>query len=162
MEFAWSLKPIFIWLMICLGIDLDRSNKKSKIHRWLIIFYSFCLLICITMPAAVHNIVLNVLYKSKEKNIEGKQLFRQSAAMNVTRKIFWTAIRTLFFLIHLSLVVSVRFKWKPLWKKLKTIESMIYNQIPFYRQLRRDAIIGLLMLLVVTLFHSPNNNFAFD
>ena len=162
MDFAWSLKPIFIWLKISLGIDLDRSNKKSKIHRWLIIFYSLCLIICITMPAAVYRMVLGVLFKPKENNNEGTKLFRSSAVMSLSRSLSWFAICVLLCLIHLSLVVSVHFKWKPLWKKLKTIESMIYNQIPFYRQLRRNAIIGLLMLLVVTLIQSPNKNFAFD
>ena len=38
MNFAWSFKPIFVWLFAILGLDLDESKKKSRCTRHLSIF----------------------------------------------------------------------------------------------------------------------------
>ena len=153
MNLAWSLKPIFICLIISLGIDLHKSKKRSKIKRWLIVFYGLFLLFGVDAVSKTSDIASNIraLADLKSTYANGNStLVRQ-----VNDNLSWTAIDILSLMLHISIYASALVRWKPLWKKLKLVQSMIGDQTLLYRQLRRDTIAGLTLLLAVKLFHRP-------
>ena len=156
MNLAWSLKPIYIYLTICTGIDLDRSKKRSNLKRWLIIFYGLFWLIgfdalCKTFNIVRHNRALVDLIST---NGNGNSTLVKELNFNLS----WIAIAILSLMLHMSMFASALVRWKPLWKKLKLVQSIIGDQTSLYRQLRRDTIAGLSLLLAVRLIHCSANS----
>ena len=147
MNFAWSLRPIFIWLTICTGLDFDRSKKRSNIGRWLLRVYSLVWLVFFTIPVNTYNIVMECIAFNSNKG-------QEPLTTNLNRSLSWNLICSLIIVLHLSVIVSALVKWKPLWKKIKLIQSDLSDLTTFYRQLRRETSLGLLLISTVTSTHS--------
>ena len=141
MNFAWSLKPIFIWFTILFGTDLDRSEAKSKFRRCLSIIICLFWLLCFSIPFSAYSLYLGVT-----KNRYPTSFYKQT---NWQIDLF--GYGTLITLFHVSILFAAFVKWRPLWEKLQRIQDAIGEDRQFYRQIRRDATMGLILLLMVTL-----------
>ena len=140
MNFAWSLRPIFIWLTIWTGLDFDRSQKKNNIRRWFLRVLSLLWLIFsiwVDISTIVHTII-QLIYYTKSTDKEGASII---SFWN--RKIAWIIISILFTGFHLSVFVSALIKWKPLWKKIKLVQLNLTYPTTSYRRLRRETFLGL-------------------
>ena len=153
MNFVWSLKPIFIWLTLCTGLDFDRSEKRKKIGRWFLRAYSLLLFIC--------YISFNI-YEVTETMIQLKYNLNSTCHVGESmfsfwnRKIAWMLINILFVTFHLSVFESAFLNWKPLWKKIKRVQLNLNYPTTCYRRLRRETFGGLLLLSTVIPNHSLN------
>ena len=146
MNFAWSLRPIFIWLTICTGLDFDRSTKRSNIGRWLLRVYSLVWLVFFTIPINTLNIVYEIFHFNSNK-------IQLPLTMSLNRTLSWNLVYSLVIVLHLSVIVSALIKWKPLWKKIKLIQSDLSDLTTSYRRLRHETFLGLLLLSTVISSH---------
>ena len=151
MNFAWSLKPIFIWLTICTGLDFDRSEKRKHIGRWflrvnsLLLFIFFITISNVTIVGII--IDLKNYHNSTKQDLESHLGFEN-------RKIAWILIYILLVAFQLSVVVSAFGKWKPLWEKMELVQLNLSFPATYYRRLRRETSIGLILLSTVIPSHS--------
>ena len=147
MNFVWSLRPIFIWLTISMGVDLDRSSKRSNIGRWLLRIYSLFWFFCFSVPVNAINMAIAVVdirvFLSSAKRVE------KSVIAFLNREIAWISIYILYILFHFSVLVAALVKWKPLWNKLERVQSDTNDQTTSYRQLRRETFVGLVFIPTV-------------
>ena len=153
MNLLWSLKPIFIWLTICTGLDFDRSKKKKNIRRWFLRVHSLFLFIFYTSFSTVRiaeNIIQLKSYHNSTNNVGDSMISFWN------RKITWALIHILCIGFNLSVFVSALVKWKPLWKKIKLVQFNFNYPATSYRQLRRESFIGLLLLSTVIPSHFSN------
>ena len=157
MNFAWGLKPLLIWLTICIGIDLDRSKKSLKARRWLITFIGL-LFICLTIPVNIYNATATIQsLKDFDHQVHSEPgIKRNSYTMFLNENIAYIATMVLSIAFHLAVVESALKKWKPLWKTLKRIQSVMGDHPTIYRQLRRETILGLFLILTVTMIFIPS------
>ena len=147
MSFAWSLKPIFIWVMIILGIDLDRSRTKSIWgHRLIMCLCGFWLFL-FGIPLHIIDIMLA---------IHSRFIVSSSYVYEKSLKIMFFVFGILGILFHLSLILSASERWKPLWKQLKRAQDVI-GENTIYNRLRRDTILELLLLATVVLAQNSEN-----
>jgi len=147
MDFAWSLKPIFLWFTFILGIDLDKSKRMSNLGKRLTICYGVAWVILFSIPSHVMDIIFLVL----DLTITGSYVFKMNmAAVFIGKAIFG-------ILFHLSILKAAFRKWKLLWNTLQRMQYRIGDN-SIYNCLRRDAIFGLLLILTVRLFHSSRND----
>ena len=72
-----------------------------------------------------------------------------SLVKQVNDHLSWIVIDILSMMLHISMYASALVRWKPLWKKLKLIQSIIGDQTSLFREIRRGTIVGLSLLLVV-------------
>ena len=146
MNFAWSLKPIFIWLTICTGLDFDRSEKRKNIRRWFFRVFSLLLFIFYIsfniLRMAGHIIEIKYFPISIHQSSESIINF-------LNRKIAWMLTIILLIVFHFSLFVSAFVKWKPVWKNIKLIELNLSFDTTNYRRLRRETLVGLILLSTV-------------
>ena len=153
MHFVWSLKPIFIWLSICTGLDFDRSEKRKSIIRWFLTVYGVLLLIFYilfnTVKADEHFVQMQC-YSNSIYHV-GESMFSF-----YNRKIAWMLINILFVTFHLSVFLSAFLNWKPLWKKIKHVQLNLNYPTTCYRRLRRETFGGLLLLFTVIPNHYLN------
>ena len=143
MNFFWSLNPIFIWLTICTGLDFDRSKKRKNIRRWFLRVYSLLLFIFFTTFSTV-KITENITELKGYPN-STNQVWESIVSFG-NRKIAWISIYILCIGFHLSVDFV---KWKPVWKKIKLVELNLNYPITFYRRLRCETFVGLLLLFTV-------------
>ena len=153
MNFVGSLKPIFIWLTIWTGLDFDRSERKKNIRRWFLRF--FCILwlilyISVNTCDMVENIMQLKFYPNSTRNVGGSMI------NFVNDRITWLLFSSLFIGFYVSMIVSDLVKWKPLWKKIKLIQLELNYPATSFRRLRRDTLLGLLLLSTVIPNHSFN------
>ena len=151
MNFAWSLKPIFIWLTICTGLDFDRSEKRKHIGRWFLRVYNLLLLIFFTTFSTV-NIAQNIIEFKRFPN-STNQVWESHVNFG-NRKIAWILIYILLIAFQLSVAVSAFVKWKPLWKQIELVQLNLSFPATYYRRLRRETFIGLILLSTVIPSHS--------
>ena len=146
MNFVWSLKPIFIWLTVCTGLDFDRSEKKEQIRRWFLRAYSLLLFTCyisLNIFEATENI------NQLKCNLNSTKHCENSIISLWNRKISWMLISLMCIGCNLSVFMSGLVKWKPLWKKIKLVQLNLSDLTTSYRRLRRETFIGLLLLSTV-------------
>ena len=143
MNFAWSLKPIFIWVTIVFGIDLDKSKRRSTLRRRFIIGFGISWLFLFTIPVLTSNITLAILGYTDDTSFIAKLNFQIAA------------ISAGFFgiLFHLSVFWAAHGKWRPLWKRLQRIQDII-GENTMYSYLRGHAIVGLVLIFTVVLVHT--------
>ena len=154
MNFIWSLKPIFIWLTFCTGLDFDRSEKKKKIRRWFLRAYSLLLFICfvsLNIFLVAQNILELKCHLNSTKNCE------DSIISLWNREISWILIFLMCAGFEFSVFVSAYIEWKPLWKQIKLVQLDLSDLTTSYRRLRRETFVGLLLLFTVIPSHSFNN-----
>ena len=142
MNFRWSLKPVFIWLAVTFGVDLDRSKNTAKNGLGLVTFLCLSWLVCINIP-------LNLNYV-----VKGTELLTNSSSSNsfvhrINEGIGWIFCAIFNTFIHISILVSSNGKWKTLWEKLHQLQEYIGDEGRFYRQLRLYTIQGLMIFTVV-------------
>ena len=145
MNFVWNLKPIFIWLTLCTGLDFDRSEKKSNIGRWFLRVYSLLLLICY-ISLNIFDVTQTVVILKHSLN--STQNGKDSIISIWNRYLSWILISLLCIGFNLSAFVSAYVKWKPLWKKIKLVQ-LDSSDLTSYRRRRRETFAGLLLLLTV-------------
>ena len=153
MNFAWSLKPIFIWLTIWMGLDFDRSKKKKNSRRWLLRIYSvimFSFYISFS-TVKINEHIVNIKYYSNSTDNVGESIF---SFWNKT--IAWILTHILLIAFYLSVFLSAFLNWKPLWKKIKLVQLNLNYPTTCYRRLRRETFGGLLLLFTVIPNHSLN------
>ena len=146
MNFAWSLRPIFIWLTIWTGLDFDRSQKKNNIRRWVLRFFS---LLWLTFSISVDigdiaDLITQLIHYTKSTDKDGASII---GFWN--KKISWIIISILFIGFHFSVFVSALVKWKPLWKKIKLVQLNFNYPTTSYRRLHRETFVGLLPFSMV-------------
>ena len=146
MNFVWSLKPIFIWLTFCTGLDFDRSEKKKKIRRWFLRAYSLLLFTCYML---LNIFEASVDISQLKCNLKLTDNCKNSIISLWNRKISWVLITLMCIGFNLSVFISGLVKWKPLWKKIKLIQLDLSDLTTSYRRLRRETFIGLLLLSTV-------------
>ena len=154
MNFAWSLRPIFIWLNVFMGLDFDRSRKKKNYRRWLLIVFSL-LLLCFTIVTNTYYMTRHILeiksYLHSTNEVE-------ESIISFWNRIFtWLLISILSISFHLTAVVSAFVKWKPLWKQIKLVQVDLSDLTTSYRRLRRETLVALLLLTAVMPIHSFHN-----
>ena len=140
MDFAWSFKPIFIWLYAMFGIDLDKSKRKSRWRRYFSIFLCFVWIFCFTIPLSSRFILQ---FFMQERN-DTPFIFR----INWRIIIIIQSILLTSFMI--ALVGSYFRKWTFFWEKLKQLEDAIGDEGAFYRQLQREITAGLALVFLVS------------
>ena len=142
MDFATSFKPLFTWLKVLLGIDLDRSNSLGSLirnPRWFI--YSLILLVCahiILSSIQCYNIIDEELQKEKLSQIQKFNL-----VVHILTKIVSS------ILIHICFFGDVFSKWTPLRNRLQEINDIIGPENGLYRRLRHLSIAVVVLLLAV-------------
>ena len=141
MNFAWSFKPFFILFIVIFGIDLDVSKERSKWGNYLIKLLAFFWFFCYNMSMALSLIIAGL-----------KRNSNASLTMNMNDKLQFILPAILTTMFHVSFLVACFKKWNSLWEKLQHVQDMIGNQRLFYRQLRRDAIMAVLLIFVVNIF----------
>ena len=139
MKFSWSFKPIFIWLIIILGIDLFKSKIKSVLRRNFVTFLTLFWVIGFNVLVNTFCVVGTVMDKWGSKS--------WIRFFNLKLVLISSGVLQGMFL--LSVFVSARTKWHPMWKKLKRVQEVVGDQSSFYRQLRREILVGLLLIAVV-------------
>ena len=154
MNFAWSLRPIFIWLNVCLGLDFDRSKKKKNIRRWFLIFFSL-LLLCLTILSNTYYMATHIL--EIKSYLNSTSAVQEPIVSFWNRTFTWLLIYILSIAFHLSAVVSAFVKWKSLWKKIKLVQVDLSDLSTSYRRLRCETLVALLLLSVVIPIHYFNN-----
>ena len=153
MNFIWSLKPIFIWLTFCTGLDFDRSEKEKKIRRCFLRAYSLLLFICfvsLNICLAAQEIIELKCHLNSTKHCEN------SFISLCNRKISWVLILFMCTGFEFSVFVSAYVEWKPLWKQIKLVQLNLSDLTTSYRRLRRETFVGLLLLFTVKPRHSFN------
>ena len=142
MKFSWSFKPIFIWLIIIMGIDLFKSKTKSVLRRSFVTFLTLFWVIGFNVLVNTFCVVETMMESWKFKN-------ERSLTRNLNFQLAMISSGVLQGMFLLSVFVSARTKWHPLWKKLKRVQEVVGDQSSFYRQLRREILMGLLLIAVV-------------
>ena len=142
MNFGWSLKPVFVWFAVTLGIDLDKSKEKSTILLCLTTFLGVFWLVCFNIP-------LNLYYVAIETRIFTNFSSGNSLVHNINFAFSWILCAILSTSIHVAIVVSTNDKWKTLWEKLQLLQEYISDGGRFYRQLRHHTIQGVMIFSVV-------------
>ena len=140
MEFATSFKPLFTWLKILLGIDLDRSNGCSRYERWVLLIYSLILLICvhIILGSIQSYDIINTLFVERKSPV---QTFNH--VIHMINKI------TSSVLIHICFFGDTFKKWTSLWNRLQEINGITSSENRLYRRLRHLSTAAVVLLLVV-------------
>ena len=159
MNFVWSLKPIFIWLTLCTGLDFDRSEKRKKIGRWFFRAYSLLLLICY-ISFSIYEVTESMI--QLKCNLNSTENRRNSIISCWNKKISWILISLMCIVFNLSVFVSAYVKWKPLWKKIKLVQLNLSDLTTSYRRLRRETFVGLLLSFTVIPSHSFNTILFFN
>ena len=142
MNFGWSLKPVFIWLAVTFGVDLDRSKNTAKNGLRLVTFLCLSWLVCINIP-------LNLNYVVKGTELLTNSSSSKSFVSNVNEGIGWISCAIFNITIHILILVSANGKWKSLWEKFQLLQEYIDDEGRFYRQLRLHTIQGLVIFIVV-------------
>lgn len=141
MDFEWSLKPIFIWLVMTFGIDLNRSRKtamRGKCFTTLLCLFWF---VGITVPLNMFCIAVGISMKDEP--------FSLSFVYNVNYRISWILTGILDLSFHASVLFSTFGKWESLWKKLQQLQDVIDDDCVLYPRLRHHAVQGLIIVSTV-------------
>ena len=154
MNFVWSLKPIFIWLAICTGLDFDRSEKRKTIRRWFfqvlsLLFFIFYISFDIFRIAGS---IIEIQYYHNSTN-----QVSESIISFLHTRIAWILTNILLIVFHFSLFVSAFDKLKPVWKNINLIQSNLSFPATNYRRIRRETLGGLILLSTVIPSHSYKN-----
>ena len=140
MSFVWSLKPIFIYFTAFFGIDLDRSKPKSSWSSYFSTSLPFLWLV-------IFNIPLNVFYLI----LYWEQIPAEVSALSLNINIVILAPPIIAILFHISLTISYFGKWELVCIKFQQLQEVIGNVKPFYRQIRRHTIHGMMLVIVVNI-----------
>ena len=127
MNFGWSLKPVFVLLVVTFGIDLDRSEKKSIIGQCLITFLCLFWLVCITIQ-------INCYYIVDGTKLVANSASSKSFVYDINIGIGWILCAILNISIHILILVSANGKWETLWEKLQLLQIYIGDEGGFYRR----------------------------
>ena len=141
MSFAWSLKPLFIWLLVTFGFDLDISKPKAKCVLKILRFICFIWFIFICAPLNVYYVIVGNGTTSSATSI--------SSVYRLDYNINWILDGILNVLFHISILASAFRKWQPVWEKLKQIQDIIGDESQFYHQIRRCTDQGLIVFCLV-------------
>ena len=147
MNFASSFKPIFVWLTILLGVDLDLSAKRSTVARYSLIVYSLFRLIITDFTLLTYYVATTPVAAILSQN---NLATTRTGAVNFKINIMTAMVSC--FIIHFSFIVSARFKWKKLWQRLEQIERIVGDELALYRRLRKFSIALVSLLLLVIKF----------
>ena len=142
MNFGWSLKPVFILFAVTLGIDLDKSKKKSTIRLCLITFFCVSLLVFIIIPLNLYHIV-------KGTELLTNSSANKSVVKNVNEAISWIFSGILNLLLLATIISSSFGKWKSLWERLQRLQDDIGENPALFHQLRQRTNQGLLIFFLV-------------
>ena len=151
MNFIWSLKPIFIWLAICTGVDFDRSKKRKIIRRWFFRIYClflFILHISFDTVRIAGNIIEIKYYLNSTNQVS------ESIISFFNTKIAWILTNIFLIVFHSSVFVSAFVKWNFLWKKIKLVQLNLNFLTTYYRRLRHETLVGLMLLSMVMSIYS--------
>jgi len=141
MNFAWSLKPVFIWFTAISGIDLDLSRQQPRWTLYLSTFLCAIFVVCLCVPCAVWQIVEGVFYN--DESITDSIVFK----INIKIILIVEGILNVFFCIYI--IVSLLGKWKPLWERLQELQDVLGDESELYGQLRRGVTLGLILIIMV-------------
>ena len=142
MNFAWGFKPFFILFIVIFGIDLDVSKERSKWRNYFIKFLGFFWFFCYNMPMSLSLIIIGL----------GRNSSKASLITNMNDKLSFILPAIYATAFHSLFLAACFRKWNSLWEKFQHLQNMIGNQRLFYRQLHRDAIMGVLSIFVVNIF----------
>jgi len=145
MNFAWSLKPIFIWIFAIFGIDLDKSKQKAGWPLYLSISLCLFWILCLKIPFYSARIYEGLMYDN---------FGRTSFVFKINFKMIWILSGVLHISFSISMIGSYFGKWKSVWEKMQQLQYAIGDDGAFYRQLRREITAGLAVILVVFMFCS--------
>lgn len=140
MNFAWSFKPIFLWLFAIVGIDLDESKRKSRCAIYLSIF--ICLFWALGLKIPYHTCMI---YYELMSNVVDETSFVSQTNLIVILILGGVS----HISIQIALIGSYFGKWKSFWEKLQLLQDAIGDEGSFYRQLRRETIKGLVLIFLV-------------
>ena len=143
MNFAWSLKPVFIWFTAISGIDLDLSRQQPRWTLYLSTFLCAIFVVCLCVPCAVWQIVEGVFYN--DESITDSIVFK----INIKIILIVEGILNVFFCIYI--IVSLLGKWKPLWERLQELQDVLGDESELYGQLRRGVTLGLILIVMVSM-----------
>ena len=144
-KFAQDLKPILIVLLICFGIDLDRSKKRSKHQRVAMISIGLFWFVCVNIPVAV--LELSTAFSANLPN--------STRVADLNFRFSYAASSILVLVFNCSILMAVLFSWKPLWKQLKRLQEGIGDENVCHHQLHRNAIQAVSVIVTVRYIHSP-------
>ena len=150
MSFAWSFKPIFIWLTVLLGINLDFSKKRSTIGRYTLIIYSSVFFLTVTyfQLGPIWDLYFHSPNHLRDKAAFANKTENSYLALNFQINQLTQVV--LCILIHFCFVVNAKFKWETLWNRLEQIQQVVGHQLWFYRRLRKISMIAVSLLLLVS------------
>ena len=140
MNFAWSFKPIFVWLFAILGLDLDESKRKSRCTRHVSIFVCLFWAFGVKIPYYSYRMYQKLTYVK----LDGK-----SFIVITNNKITLAMNGLMYIWFHIALMVSYFGKWKSFRGKLQLLEDAIGYEGEFYRQLRREITGGIFIIFLV-------------
>ena len=144
-SFAWSLKPLFIWMKL-ISIDLgyyDDNQKSLKfsdgLKSKLFTFFSIFLFLI--------NVVSQIM-TFQFLQIEKKNIFIEISSTTFVNRVI-QAINIGFDCVgtHLCLLMLVQFHWKKFWKSIQKLEYIIQDKSVYDRS-RILTIVGLFSMLI--------------
>ena len=139
MNFALSFRPIFIWLFVISGVNLDKTKRKWGLYFSIIV----CLFwtVCIRMPYYSYNIYEGIMHVDPDNT---------SPIFTLSYRIHRIMGGVLQIAIAVALIYSYLGKWKSFWEKLQQLEDAIGDEGAFYRQLQREITAGLALVFLVS------------
>ena len=156
-NFAWSFKPILVWMKL-IGIDLNSSQQfRSSICRYSQLLYGVFILLL--SSGSVIYMVSKILGGNSSSS--EKYAYSQTSTMKRTIEMYFIATVTYILATHILLMAVTAVKWKKLWQTLQQIEDQFLLDNYHFQQCRKVVIIGLSMLALVIsfLFFSDVVNF---
>ena len=158
-DFAWSFKPILLWMRLVMGIDLNRSINHSVDSRspccWMVCqSYGFLVLVY-TISVNILTVIFMFESTSDDSLKEGEGGF--NILTNITRSNLMilriTAFNEVAFNVFVYLVfyAAVLMKiWKPLWSILEQLQFQSPKlNCQFYQCCRKITLTGITCILVV-------------
>ena len=156
-NFAWSFKPILVWMKL-IGIDLNSSQQlRSRICRYSQLLHRVFTLLLISGHGIYKGLkICGVVPKSPETYPSSKSL-----TLERTIELYFITYITYNLATHVLLMAVTAVKWKELWQTLQQIEDQFLLDNDHFQQCRKVVIIGLSMLALVIsfLFFSDVVNF---
>ena len=128
-DLIWSLQPIN-WLARIIGIELNVTEKRSTIHRF--IFFTFGML----------NLLLAGTWLCYEVSCSiGTEDGNRAKWKLVLTNTFQLAVPVVFF-------ARILFRWKPVWKQAERMEEKLNYLSTFYHRLRRVSIALVTLIFI--------------
>jgi hypothetical protein len=146
-NFAWSLKPLLIWMRV-IFVDLGTCNNFNfqftegfKYKLFTVLGYSLLLL---NIGCNLFGSVLNSWYSEKSQCVP-------SSIFCMNRKIDQINYSLRNIGVHLCLLLNTRGNCKKLWKSVEKISHFMQNETDIYRRFRLLSVVGILYILLMVI-----------